>query len=179
MDEFITNLDPNRKTFYVKKGLPYYGVYFTLDRLIPFTANDCINGKVTRGHEVDLDKLEKILKKCHGIENLKFFGVRINGTLINLIANKCPKLKNLELNPHEKRHGDDYYNSDSDYGDELKQLIENCKDLENIIIRNPPVCSALKNFGYDKVDRNFFLCSEKSDYDTFEFAHHNVNTSKH
>jgi len=176
LDEFIKKLDPNRKTFYVKKGPPYYGVYFTLDRLIPFTANDCINLQVSRGHNVNLDKFKKILKKCQGIENLKFFGVRINGPLIKLIANNCPKLKNLELNPHESQHDDDYY--DIDYSDDLQQLTENCKDLENVIIRNPPAGHTFENFGYDKVDRNFFFCSEKSNYDTFEFAHHNVNIRK-
>lgn len=66
--DFIESLDPKRKTFYVKKGRPYRGIYFTLDLIIPFAEADCINDEVTRAIWSRFSRNAKILKISNFLE---------------------------------------------------------------------------------------------------------------
>jgi len=62
-----------------------------------FQETDCCNAQITTGNKVNLEKLDEVLTKCQSVEALKFFKVKITKALVKLIAEKCPKLKYLEL----------------------------------------------------------------------------------
>lgn len=141
--------------------------------MVPFTEADCLNNVVTDGQKIKLQNLQQIFKKCKKIENLKFFGVTITDTLVKLIADNCPNLKNLELNPSDNSY--DKYSENRNDGDEIRLLIEQCKELENIIIRNLPTGNLEKSCDWDKVDNNYFFRTNNSYYDINCFAHQNIN----
>jgi len=173
----VDSLQPTQTSFYIKVGAAYSGVYFTVDpALVQFADSDCLNRLVT-GRNVDLKTLEEVFKKCPNIENLKFFGINIKKELVALIAENCPQLKNLELNLYEQFGTDEF---ELDFVNEMKLLLQNCKEIENLIIRKPSneIQKLIRSyrFGYDKVDRNYFFGGgEKSKYDLDHHWHHNVN----
>jgi len=104
--------------------------------------------------------------------------VKITCELVKLIAQNCPKMINLELNPHEP-FGFGRENL-AMWMDEVKGLLAGCLDMECLIIRELSGNDDLENFmaqngyGFDKVDRNFFFKAPKNDND-YDMAYHNVN----
>jgi len=140
-----------------------------------------LNTEITSGCEVNLEKLAQVLTKCQSIEALKFFQVNITKGLVKIIAEKCPNLKYLELNPVEPW---DWWEFELTCLDEVKLLVQNCQQLENFVFRAPRqniVDFMTENgFGYDKIDRNFFFYSGQAAYGgkehgSWQMDHHNLH----
>jgi len=141
-----------------------------------FQETDSLNAEITTGNEINLEKLSQVLTKCPIVESLKFFKVKITKALVKLVAEKCPKLKFLELNPSELSFSSGF---ELNFLDEVKLLIQKCPDLENFVFRSPSQdivkFMTEKGFGYDKIDRNFFFASGNATYNGEDTNHHQVH----